>query len=587
MNTRSTIALGAVIALQLGTIGDFRAQTPAASSRPNPASGLVSRWSFDAKTRRVPADRRPSYQDLRGGNELRSSTNSITPASVLAVPGKFKEGARFSGQYLVTNNEQRNLNLQTLTLQAWIKPTAAGAPPASAPYLTGIIWKGNVTDQKNYGLQWLSTRQVKFVVGGSLGERTVTSKSTIPLNAFTHIAASYDGRALRLYVNGRLDATLAATAGLLNAVNFPLLVGSSASGAAPLSPAQVFTGIIDEVAIHDRALTDAQIATDAAGDSDGDGVSDDVDNCLYDWNADQADFDGDGQGDACDSTPNGDIDVDSVDNAIDNCQTVYNPDQSDLDGDGVGDVCDEHPIGDTDGDGFGDDRDNCPTVGNADQEDSDADGIGDACDYTPFGDIDGDGIGNNVDNCVNYPNMDQADTDADGVGDACDDTPNGDADFDGIDDASDNCPYIQNPLQTDTDGDTMGDECDPTPNGDTDNDGIDNNEDNCPNTPNADQADNDHDGIGNVCDPTPEPCSFDSLIGSVNTQPGLSASEKKRLTNRLTSARRSLAKRNTSPTKSHLRSFISDVDALKKSGKISAALAAEWTQCANALQPAA
>ncbi|MCA9360101.1 thrombospondin type 3 repeat-containing protein, partial [Candidatus Kaiserbacteria bacterium] len=38
-------------------------------------------------------------------------------------------------------------------------------------------------------------------------------------------------------------------------------------------------------------------------DTDGDGVADDIDNCVNDSNADQADADGDGVGDVCDETP--------------------------------------------------------------------------------------------------------------------------------------------------------------------------------------------------------------------------------------------------------------------------------------------
>ena len=41
------------------------------------------------------------------------------------------------------------------------------------------------------------------------------------------------------------------------------------------------------------------------GDSDGDGICDNQDNCRFTFNPDQADNDGDGQGNACDDTPNG------------------------------------------------------------------------------------------------------------------------------------------------------------------------------------------------------------------------------------------------------------------------------------------
>jgi hypothetical protein len=101
-------------------------------------------------------------------------------------------------------------------------------------------------------------------------------------------------------------------------------------------------------------------------DSDGDGVMDfdlsdgetkPLDNCPTLENGDQADMDGDGQGDACDP----DIDNDGITNSVDNCFvcaaeepdagaegvqcTAYadevNPDQLDADRDGIGDSCDE------------------------------------------------------------------------------------------------------------------------------------------------------------------------------------------------------------------------------------------------------
>lgn len=58
-------------------------------------------------------------------------------------------------------------------------------------------------------------------------------------------------------------------------------------------------------------------------DSDGDGVSDSLDNCVNMPNSGQDDMDGDELGDLCD-----------------NCPEISNPDQVDLDLDGIGDLCD-------------------------------------------------------------------------------------------------------------------------------------------------------------------------------------------------------------------------------------------------------
>ncbi len=150
------------------------------------------------------------------------------------------------------------------------------------------------------------------------------------------------------------------------------------------------------------------IGTDPAADADADGVANGVDNCVAVANPDQADLDGDGQGDACDA----DDDGDGIDDGADNCALAANPDQADLDGDGIGDACDA----DDDGDGADDGFDNCALVANPDQLDTDGDGIGDACDA----DDDGDGIDDGADNCTLAANPDQADLDGDGIGDACD-----------------------------------------------------------------------------------------------------------------------------------------------------------------------
>ena len=112
---------------------------------------------------------------------------------------------------------------------------------------------------------------------------------------------------------------------------------------------------VDDVAIYGEPLSEEEVEAHFAisevppppavllepegGDSDEDGVADSVDNCPGSSNAEQADSDLDGVGDACQEEP--DSDEDGVTDEADNCPAVANSEQVDSDGNGVGDVCEE------------------------------------------------------------------------------------------------------------------------------------------------------------------------------------------------------------------------------------------------------
>jgi hypothetical protein len=165
--------------------------------------------------------------------------------------------------------------------------------------------------------------------------------------------------------------------------------GFHQAGSSPTVNAGVTAGGNGTVDIdgETRANGTTDIGADEFVDGDADGVADVVDNCPVDANADQANNDGDTQGDACDP----DDDNDTVIDATDNCALTANADQANNDGDAQGDVCDP----DDDNDTVNDASDNCALTANADQANNDGDTQGDACDA----DDDNDGVDDGADAC--------------------------------------------------------------------------------------------------------------------------------------------------------------------------------------------
>ena len=163
----------------------------------------------------------------------------------LGSAGKYGKALSFNGtSNWVTVADAAPLHLTSaMTLEAWVYPTAAPHQLATA------VLKERGTN----GWRTPCTPPT-----GRPGRRpgTSTSRDRLPrrraaalaLNTWAHLAATYDGTTLRLYVNGAQAATKSLS-GTITQSTAPLRMGGNSVWG------EYFKGLIDEVRVYSTALT--------------------------------------------------------------------------------------------------------------------------------------------------------------------------------------------------------------------------------------------------------------------------------------------------------------------------------------------
>jgi hypothetical protein len=178
----------------------------------------------------------------------RGHTATISGA-VWTSGGKYGSALAFDGMDdSATVADTSALDLTTgLTIEAWVRPTA----------LAG--WRTVVLKERSSGLSYAlyasddASRASGFVRRSS--DVGVVSPAALPLNSWTHLAVTYDGATLRLYVNGNQVRSRTQTGAVVTSSNALKIGGNSVWG-------EYFAGLIDDVRIYSKALTVAEIRSD-------------------------------------------------------------------------------------------------------------------------------------------------------------------------------------------------------------------------------------------------------------------------------------------------------------------------------------
>lgn len=185
--------------------------------------------------------------DLAGAND----GNLI--GSVAFVPGYVSDAFQFDGSSNVEIPDAPALNpYDQLTIEAWVY-----APEPTWDHQDLVSKDGEGFDRQ-YLLTISDANTFRAHVGVSTGFKWLDGSTYLDANTWYHVAMTYDGSVMSLYVNGQLDASeTLESGGPIIPTTQPVRIGG---GAPEYQFTYMFSGRIDEPAIYNRVLSASEIS---------------------------------------------------------------------------------------------------------------------------------------------------------------------------------------------------------------------------------------------------------------------------------------------------------------------------------------
>lgn len=219
--------------------------TPAALS-----NGLVGYWNMDESSWTVDCSTSSVLDSSGLGNNGSACPNSTGPAG--GDGGKFAKSGSFDGSndYVNIAHSSSLSPTNQITVSAWIK-TSSG----SDRY---IMTKHN--DSFYLGIGVVNANKFEFYVNGVNSPAWVSSTTSVTDNAWHLVTATYDGTTQSVYVDGKLEASIAQS-GSIQTGTASVMIGARKTSPGEVIEGNTFSGNIDEVRLYDRALSGNDIQT--------------------------------------------------------------------------------------------------------------------------------------------------------------------------------------------------------------------------------------------------------------------------------------------------------------------------------------
>jgi len=174
------------------------------------------------------------------------NTGTLVNGPVWTNSGKVNSALQLDGtnDSVLVNNSARLNPTAAITLAAWIKPDQWGGNRR-------ILQKGNTDNQYRLTAE---KGVLKFNIAGL---SAATLSTALPeTGQWSHVAATYDGAKMSIYINGVLAAQQNSTGAIRTTTN-PLQLGAKNGST---TAGDYFDGTLDDVRVYDRSLAAAEVA---------------------------------------------------------------------------------------------------------------------------------------------------------------------------------------------------------------------------------------------------------------------------------------------------------------------------------------